>query len=315
MSGPSESFNRYSLETSSMPRRPRNSCNVKERMSLTQTRSSRRQSGLQAIINECSVLQASVSSFKHEAAHTLSESLGSFTKLKQASEQSSPYRNFDTEAYLQGKAVIAANIKALLSPSEQSQQKQVESLMLIYKPKKSLFKQTSRDFVSTNDLTAKRTSELLAINRRKFGGAYPVSLKLSQEKQSRPRITISQGNLEQSILRDIEEYQRNQGVESFSQSAVKTSHKTRFVFAPEQLSMKRNPHLILDRTIKYRPLCSSKLKHCLKTRLKQTRTSSQLIGAETSTPKVRVRVNSEGQTLWTTAELRSIRRRKTNENY
>jgi hypothetical protein len=309
MSGPSESFNRYSLETSSMPRRPRNSCNVRERLSLTQTRSSRRQTGLQAIINECSVLQASVTSFKHEAAHTLSDSLGSFTKLKQASEQTSPYRNFDTEAYLQGKAVIAANIKALLSPSERSQLKQVESLMLISKPKKSLLKQTSRDFVSTNDLTAKRTSELLAINRRKFGGAYPVSLKLSQEKQSRPRITISQGNLEQSILHDIEEYQRNQKVESFSQSAVKTSHKTRL--APEQLSMKRTPQLILDRTMKYRPLCSNQLKHSLNARLKQTRTSSQLIGAET--PKVRVRVNS-GHTLCTAAELRSMRRRKTNEN-
>lgn len=220
---------------------------------------------LQKLISECSSLQESLNTLKVKAVDVLSNS---YSKLRQDDQHSSPNRFYESKVYRKGKALLAAKTKVQTENCEQEHLKLVKSLMLVKdtaRPSNGQKLPSPKQFVTIKDLKTKKTSQLLAINRRKFGESVPLTLRLVEDKPIKPKLQL-RGNLEDSLMRDVHKYNRNKTDLSFIAPSSRSPPKSRQVLANEQEQLfeqmeQMTPlnQLIISRSQKYRPKCSSQL--------------------------------------------------------
>lgn len=249
-------------------------------------------SHLQNLISECSSLQASVCSLKAEASTTLTGSKDNFTKLMEETLHTSPERFYETEAYRQGKVMIAERTKAQLAQSESKQLKLVKSLIQLKDPKtkakaSDAAKPLLHMFIKPQDLSKRKTSQLITLNRRKFGEAYPSTLKLLKEKPHRPRLPSKYRNLDEDLRQDIIDHDKLKVDHPVPKVKSKSPPKTRLLLASEQEllfeqmeQMTPLNQLILNSFQKYKPTYVSQLRYkrnrALNKRIDQVKSNSYL---------------------------------------
>jgi hypothetical protein len=195
-------------------------------------------------------MQVSVNSFRLEAATALTNSISLFSKLKQNSVEVTPKKFLESVSYRQGKSAIAARM----------QQKHDKEEIALVKSLVYVHSKAPRLFLRTRDLTHRTTSQLLALNRRKFGESSLSSLRVREEKSCRPRASV--GDLDESLKQE----QTRKMKRSFEQSPVKSPPKSRTAMAREQErlfeeSEQMSPlnKLVFDRSLKYKGPFSRKL--------------------------------------------------------
>lgn len=221
--------------------------------------------GLNSLINDCSTLQASVNYFKSVALTVVQENKINFDNLKRVSQQGSLRRWISSQAYREGKAKIASKAKPKEGSFNDKEICFVKSLVIIHGGLKDELNsaQEQHSYACPKDLTTKQVSQLLALNRRKFGESFPTSLLPVQKARSKSQISFDGVINSQAKLNFIGRQKQSR---SLSQTIMKSPPKTRQLMVEEQENLydkmeKMNSlnRLIFKNINKYKPALRSKL--------------------------------------------------------
>mmetsp|Transcript_6714 Transcript_6714/g.11944 ORF Transcript_6714/g.11944 Transcript_6714/m.11944 type:complete len:292 (-) Transcript_6714:3679-4554(-) len=222
------------------------------------------QSGLNSVINKCSTLQTSISSFKLLAACKLARNKLKFGKLKRESDEGSMKRWINSQTYKDGKAVIASKAKLKKGGTENKQLDLVKSLVVIHGAKKADSLEASHGYACIKDLSSKQVSQLLLLNRRKFGESFLTSLQSTTTQPHKVKLSFDFD--EQPWKSQTAELYRKSQKRSLSQMNEKAMHKNRQLLTDEQEKLyekmeKMNPlnKLVIKNILKYKPILRSKL--------------------------------------------------------
>jgi hypothetical protein len=223
---------------------------------------------LNSLIKDCSMLQASVSSFKLQASSSLSDSKAIFDRLKVRLDPKTPglkWNNSDT--YLGGKALLAAYAKTKAKVSEDRKMRLVSSLLGVTEGRpQQLRKSAKQIFVGIKDVQA--TSKLLALNKRKFGESFPTALKRAPEVRCKSRLK-SESSLDEILMQDFKELQKERMCLKSEYQFNETQAKHRYILADDQVKLAEvitkasNPvqKLILKEHLKFKPMIVGHLYH------------------------------------------------------
>lgn len=225
--------------------------------------------GLNSLISECSSLQASVTSLKHTASKKLSLSRLKFCKLKKTSKPISMKAWIKSQAYQDGKALIASKVKSKTADDLNASLNLVRSLVVVQRNQGfDSDGELTHPYASIKDLTSLKISQLLALNRRKFGESFPSSPLKMNQRRTRSQFyfdfDIDTKHLKASYKDANQPHLRRY----LSRLREKPPTKSRTMLAEEQEGMfeqieKMTPlnKLVLQKFSKYQPALRSKL-HC-----------------------------------------------------
>jgi hypothetical protein len=252
---------------------------------------------LQSLIRECSFLQTSVGMLKSSASNKLTDSKLIYSQLNQASMLSTAQSRFSNEVYRRGKQVIEAKKRTKQNHSEQKRQVDLVKSLVLLNDDGGIPHPLP---ISSKDLKAKQTLQLLALNRRKFGERRPSDLKLPESKAGKAALDKT-NSLEESIKQDISAYQKKPRtiMSSASVTPARSPPKLRHLMVEEQEElfeqmerMTNLNRLVLCRSLKYKANYRSKLnyKHNLDEakRLEQVKPISEVTTRATSRRQFRL---------------------------